>query len=177
MALVQCPECGKEISDFSEKCIYCGYSISVNAQNNNHGGICVIDGIPFDLSEFREYIINAIEADGEVSEDDRCELINNLSAVCTHVTKTTVEKVVDQIISTGIVPEKYETYHFRKGQEYIRSIEKTEKTTNTVIRCPKCNSTAVTAGQRGYSVVWGFVGSGKTVNRCAKCGHKWEPKR
>lgn len=42
--------------------------------------------------------------------------------------------------------------------------------------CPKCGSTYITAGARGYSAVTGFIGSGKTVNRCANCGHTWEPK-
>ena len=42
--------------------------------------------------------------------------------------------------------------------------------------CPKCGSTCITAGTRGYSAVTGFVGSNKTVNRCANCGHSWEPK-
>lgn len=41
--------------------------------------------------------------------------------------------------------------------------------------CPKCGSTAITAGQRGFSIVTGFLGSGATVNRCANCGHKWKP--
>ena len=27
MALIKCPECGKEVSDKSEICIYCGYPI------------------------------------------------------------------------------------------------------------------------------------------------------
>lgn len=44
------------------------------------------------------------------------------------------------------------------------------------VRCPKCNSTSISTGARGYSIIWGFIGSGKTVNRCAKCGHKWEPR-
>lgn len=44
------------------------------------------------------------------------------------------------------------------------------------VRCPKCSSTQITTGARGYSMVWGFIGSGKTVNRCARCGHKWEPR-
>lgn len=43
------------------------------------------------------------------------------------------------------------------------------------VRCPRCGSTDVTAGQRGYSMFWGFIGSGSTVNRCGKCGHKWKP--
>ncbi len=45
---------------------------------------------------------------------------------------------------------------------------------NTV-KCPRCGSTNITAGQRGFSLLTGFVGSGKTVNRCANCGHKWRP--
>lgn len=46
-----------------------------------------------------------------------------------------------------------------------------------VIRCPRCGSTSITTGQRGYKLSTGFLGSNKTVNRCAKCGHKWEPSR
>lgn len=42
-------------------------------------------------------------------------------------------------------------------------------------KCPKCGSSAITAGQRGYSFWTGFLGSSKTVNRCANCGHKWKP--
>lgn len=45
------------------------------------------------------------------------------------------------------------------------------------VHCPKCGSTQISTGSRGYSMVWGFIGSGKTVNRCARCGHKWEPRR
>ena len=45
---------------------------------------------------------------------------------------------------------------------------------NTV-KCPRCGSTNITAGQRGFSLLTGFVGSGRTVNRCANCGHKWKP--
>lgn len=43
------------------------------------------------------------------------------------------------------------------------------------VKCPKCGSTQITAGQRGYSFWTGFLGSGKTVNRCSNCGHKWKP--
>ena len=44
-----------------------------------------------------------------------------------------------------------------------------------VPKCPTCGSTAITAGQRGYSFLTGFIGSSKTVNRCANCGYKWKP--
>ena len=45
-----------------------------------------------------------------------------------------------------------------------------------VVTCPKCGSTAVTTGQRGFSIISGFIGSGSTVNRCGKCGYKWKPR-
>lgn len=47
---------------------------------------------------------------------------------------------------------------------------------NNVLKCPKCGSTAVTTGQKGFSLLTGFWGSGKTVNRCGKCGYKWKPR-
>ena len=40
---------------------------------------------------------------------------------------------------------------------------------------PKMQIHAVTTGERGYSIIWGFMGAGSTVNRCGKCGFKWKP--
>lgn len=39
MALIKCPECGKEISDKAKVCIHCGYPISeiIEQQNHNNG--------------------------------------------------------------------------------------------------------------------------------------------
>lgn len=53
---------------------------------------------------------------------------------------------------------------------------KDDKIPNT-LKCPKCGSTAVTTGQRGFSIVTGFIGSSQTMNRCGRCGYKWKPKR
>jgi predicted nucleic-acid-binding Zn-ribbon protein len=46
-----------------------------------------------------------------------------------------------------------------------------------IIICPKCGSTAITTGARGFTLMTGFIGSNKTVNRCGKCGHTWTPKK
>lgn len=50
-----------------------------------------------------------------------------------------------------------------------------EKAEKNRPRCPKCGSTAITTGQRGFSLLTGFIGSGNTVNRCSNCGYKWKP--
>ena len=34
MALINCPECGKEISDTADVCIHCGYKLKTKAQSN-----------------------------------------------------------------------------------------------------------------------------------------------
>lgn len=43
------------------------------------------------------------------------------------------------------------------------------------LRCPKCGSTNITTGARGFSFWTGFIGASKTVNRCGNCGHTWKP--
>ncbi len=53
---------------------------------------------------------------------------------------------------------------------------KKEEPKQDVLKCPKCGSTQVAIGQRGWTLMTGFLGSNKTMNRCGNCGHKWYPK-
>lgn len=55
----------------------------------------------------------------------------------------------------------------KERQEYFREM-------NTP-KCPKCGSTSITTGARGWKLTTGLLGAGKTVNRCAICGHTWKP--
>lgn len=59
--------------------------------------------------------------------------------------------------------------------EGIRELNEIAKARDT-LSCPRCNSTAVVVGTRGYSAVTGFIGSGETMNRCGNCGYKWKPR-
>ncbi len=43
--------------------------------------------------------------------------------------------------------------------------------------CPSCGSTSIATVNRGYSMLTGFIGSGKAVNVCQSCGHRFEPGR
>lgn len=45
------------------------------------------------------------------------------------------------------------------------------------LKCPKCKSTSIATTNRGFSLITGFIGSGKPVNVCQNCGHKWKPGR
>ena len=55
-----------------------------------------------------------------------------------------------------------------------REAEKRRKASEP-IRCPKCGSTSIATTNRGFSIVWGFIGSGKTMNVCRKCGYRYKP--
>lgn len=73
----------------------------------------------------------------------------------------------------------------RKAQEEIakqrqaeaaaaREAEKRRQASEPV-RCPKCGSTSIATTNRGFSLMWGFVGSGSPRNVCQKCGYKFKP--
>lgn len=62
----------------------------------------------------------------------------------------------------------------RNPNIYNKSNQQTDN--KNILKCPKCGSTAISTGARGFSIVTGFLGAGQTVNRCGNCGHKWKPK-
>ncbi len=69
----------------------------------------------------------------------------------------------------------------RQKEEQRRQIELGEKRRSLASKgipsCPKCGSTAIATINRGYSIMWGPIGSGKAVNVCQVCGHKFTPGR
>lgn len=68
-----------------------------------------------------------------------------------------------------------ETAYREEMDQLHRKVDAMRRSGSNVPKCPKCGSTAITAGQRGFNILTGFIGSGATMNRCAQCGHKWKP--
>ncbi len=85
--------------------------------------------------------------------------------------KSFLEAMID-LKEKDIIEYNLKMSQFRNQVEQQKS---NKLQSSNTIHCPKCGSTNITAGQRGYSLVTGFIGSGSTVNRCAKCGYKWKP--
>ena len=81
--------------------------------------------------------------------------------------------VFDSELYNALITKEY------KASKKLKKMEKEKRknfeSNKNKLHCPKCNSTNVTTGQRGYSFLTGFLGSNKTVNRCGNCGYKWEP--
>ena len=82
MALIVCPECGKEISDKSEACIHCGYPLinMVNTKCNINGVVYDFkEELPIALLEKREEYISAIgkiRKKTSLTLTDGCDLVD-----------------------------------------------------------------------------------------------------
>ena len=152
MALIKCPECGKERSDKALSCPNCG----VPMIKENH---CVINGIEVDCS----FIFNN-EYDNEIKELIMMDKTN--------LDIDVADKIVAEWSSTGKIPPVFNGKISTWEDDHKKAIQQSQQ---NVPKCPKCNSTAITTGARGINGFWGLLGAGKTVNRCGNCGYTWKP--
>jgi tRNA(Ile2) C34 agmatinyltransferase TiaS len=140
MALIKCPECGKDVSDKADKCINCGYPIKIRT---------IVNGQEYDLSHELELVLSG----------------KNIEAI----------KSVREKVGLGLADGKSIIDYMSQHNKCPIAMNFNHKHESNLPKCPKCGSTAITAGQRGYSLITGFIGSGKTVNRCSNYGYKWKP--
>lgn len=159
MALIICEECGKEISNKSKYCIHCGCPIENSPKEN----VCIINKREYDLTTLRDQILFKEPPERKNFSDMAMDLANDIDGL----NWPGAIHLISEIKETGKVPEVFDS------EKYLLK----PKQDDSLVHCPKCNSTQITTGSRGYSLAWGFIGSGKTVNRCANCGHKWEPRK
>ncbi len=101
-----------------------------------------------------------------ISRDDALSIYNATKS--TEIIDAMIELKQKDIIEYGLKLSQFDAQVRQQNAEWRASQA-------NAVKCPRCGSTAVTAGRRGYSLISGFIGAGKTVNRCAKCGHKWKP--
>lgn len=151
--LINCPECGKEISDKVLKCVHCGYPIK--------------EGVNIHVTKKFIYMCMSTSClSNPFKEFDEYKGSTYTCPDCGRPLEYYETEIIDN--NTDLVIE--------------RSVEKSEKNNqniqfNNAPKCPKCGSTAITSSARGVNIVWGFIGASKTVNRCAICGHMWKPKK
>lgn len=188
MALVACPECGKIFSGYAEKCPDCSFPLQDYLKKNN---ITNIDGVlvcPKCACIYNGYF-------GDIGSPQRlkCEYCGTFTvqtdADCDVMVKlmsnddTYNEKSIELAKQYGnnqfdenAVNDRYIARR-KSIQDYLNQERaKTQSTQQQNIpKCPKCGSTAIDSANRGYSFFTGFLGSGKTMNYCKNCGHKWKP--
>jgi ribosomal protein L7/L12 len=162
MALIKCPECGKEVSDKAAVCIHCGYPLQAQASVSMIG------------SQLQKVVIPSMRqpSDNKIAV---ITLVRRLTGLGLAQAKELIESS-NPVIKDGLTPDEANEIiaEFSNLGVKATALDSSARV-ESVIRCPKCGSTEYHAGARGFSIVTGFVGSGKTVLTCLKCGHRWKP--
>lgn len=165
MSLIKCPECGKEVSDKASTCIHCGCPLSAQKESFYKVVLPPID-------ELGKNTATAARIASEILKVPMYEITDKLL------------KREEVLVQNGLTLEqaKIIEQQFQKESISINIVTCDSKPENDVVinnhfvvRCPKCGSTEYHAGARGFNLVTGFIGSGKTVLTCLKCGHRWKP--
>lgn len=181
MSILRCIECGHDVSSFADRCPNCGCPVNV-ILDNQHNAI----GKKYDvvLESFVTGLKNEVmftrfvseSSGGKYSQTDVKRMADNLpQTIITGVDKDVAESVVAKIKELdgkASIKESTEDHEPTSAQK-IKSSYLFKM--GEPLKCPRCGSTAVTTTSRGYSLIWGFAGSNKTVNRCGKCGYTWKP--
>lgn len=180
MALIDCPECGKKISDASEVCIHCGYPLKKEIEKKQN--ICEYNGNKYNLSELVKYIINIVNPDGKMTPPQMSEAYVIITNAGMPVDGVVRNELIGYIIRFKKAPEKFiptgDPYFYDEKPPYEGYIHKDYRTAEANLdkpHCPKCGSIYFSTTSRGYSIFTGFFGSGQPVNVCQKCGHRWRP--
>ncbi len=157
MALIICPECGKEVSDKSDVCIHCGYPL-INLVNTK----CNINGVVYDfkeelpiaLLEKREDYISAI---GKIRKKTSLNLVDG-------------SDLVDIIREIKAIPETFTPKYPLENREKLYGNSK-EKS----VVCPYCHSKDTkkisNLSKAGSVALFGVFALGKTSKQwhCNQC--------
>jgi len=165
MSLIICKECGKEISDKAKQCIHCGCPVEIEDEHVHE--FCIINGVPRNLYPF----LKQIQDNPNMNAEERHKLKMHIYGTCLTISVFGADELIDIMKETNKVPESFVDSH-------KSAFHNTKITPNkNILKCPKCGSTSVTTGTRGFSIITGFIGSGKVMNMCGQCGFKWKPHR
>lgn len=175
MPLIKCIDCGSDVSSYATTCPKCGCPVSVSIEKN--GSIPLVDivlrFVPEDNYGWTREFISQVNG---ITIEEAYDIIRSVPVVIIKgVSQKTFDTVKRLLSSEGCnvdVTNSNETEE-KITEDTIAGTELYQK--YQPIKCPRCGSTAVTTTSRGYSLLTGFIGSNKTVNRCGKCGYTWKP--
>ena len=145
MALIKCPECGKEISDKSEKCIHCGFPLRNEPIIQEY-----INGKYYDVTFLKDKNISQAKKITML-----CELTNN---------------DVDLMEAKNIVLK----YHPTKQQEQAEK-NRVEENTLRCPNCHSTNIKPISGTERAVSIIGLGIFSKKINKsfKCLDCKYTW----
>ncbi|MBR4003151.1 MAG: ribosomal protein L7/L12 [Clostridia bacterium] len=186
MALIKCPECGKEISDKSPACIHCGFPLDTTTtkEEPTNANIVKIGGVDYDLTEVIELInknekIKAIKILREktgLGLADAKDVADNLEQKTNPTTGFTPKysTVSADIKATLITCKACGKQISNQAPTCIHCGQPTG-----IQLCPKCgssNTKVISGASKAVSIgLWGIFAANKVMSKyeCKKCGHKF----
>lgn len=173
MALINCPECNGTVSDCAILCPHCGYPISKARLEFKQE---LVDLVINSISDNQDYKIKTIKIIREIKGMSLSEAVQFTKAIPSvilcGINMSDAQKIQKVFLKLGCKTsiEKAKM----TGEEDSEIAEEYANNIGKIV-CPRCKSTAITTGTKGYGLIRGFLGSNKTVNRCGSCGYSWEP--
>lgn len=172
--LITCPECGSNVSDKASNCPYCGYPIGTYDHNSKRYDV-ILSGYKTKGADELDFCVFLV-SEFKMTTKEAAFIVTHFPYVfANNLSKTNAERIKTALDKSQIQASIEETKSIIDGRLTDDDVEKIYNKKYQPLTCPRCGSTAITTGSRGYSLVWGFAGSGKTVNRCGKCGYSWKP--
>lgn len=144
--LIDCPECGKEISDKSDKCIHCGYPIKKDTK-------CIVNGKEYDLS----FLLDD-------SYSIACKIRDLRQISGSDITHTT--PIVKKIIESGEIPDTINLPKQNKTED--DNVLKCPTCSSTNIKKVSGTSKAVSVAMFGL-----LSQKVKKKFHCNNCGYEW----
>lgn len=178
MALIKCPECGREVSDKAAACIHCGFplgqELSTKPLSNdtlkkivisNHEGLAIL----------YHATVSVVRNVKGISEKEAKTYVENGSPITINNLDYETACIINEKLTEAFskIPDTYGIESKIVDADEIAIFADTRKP--KIPCCPKCGSTSIATVNRGYSVIWGFLGSGTPMNVCQACGHKFKP--
>jgi len=173
MALIECPECKKQISDKTISCINCGFPIQTTQQPK-------LDAIVQDNSNIRKFTGYFKDIDGKIYNHNFFG-INQETAISDFLKKNQKLSVANkQEIKDFFSVEKFSTNLSVADREEIKEILSAGK-----FSCPSCKSRFTNCERKIGCVVMIMIfislGIGLIMIpflphhcECQVCGHKWK---
>lgn len=168
MSLIVCPECHNKISDKANICIHCGYPLSDFTTKKSYNvifqGFLSINNRLKCIGLIRQILRSDLGTISQMFNSKPSILLKNL-------TQDNAEYIANTLRNLDCTMSVEETNDVINAE--INSIIDDMK--NGIVICPKCYSKNISTNRKGFTLTTGFIGSNKTVNRCANCGYSWKP--
>lgn len=177
MALINCPECGKEISDKAKQCIHCGFPLEDYVQEFN-----IYDMVLKKIIKKTSFAVCILENYYGIAKGEGDALISTPgNVILKGINKENIEYLKYEFSREGL-----EMDFIPSDSDYVNPVnsrisgcsEEWKAKQKSAIKCPTCGSTntqkiSTTSKVVGAAAFGLFSKTARSQFKCNHCGYKW----